>query len=245
MVEYELGNEGTLLSSPAKRLSFSYRAILSVICRCIHTHELDILVAEVAIGGLGAPRREVRLDRERRCGAVRPEDRAHWAGKEARPASGAPGSASSALEPGRGAPVGRWRRPGADLERRRVCALPPARARLPPPRVRRRRSARTSSIRPDRPPAPRPSIKPGQRVHGGGSQGLPEARCSELTPPDGRQNSPLQKSTYTSLGSGNLSRACGTSPRHLDPAASTLVQSCPTYDKWNRLSRAVNKTLTH
>lgn len=49
-------------------------------------------------------------------------------------------------------------RPGADPERRRVCARRPPRARLPPPRVTPRPSAHTSSIRPDRPPAPRPSI---------------------------------------------------------------------------------------
>lgn len=176
----------------------SYLSSVSVYTRV----SWDTIVVGAAIGGLGTPRRRgVLLDRTRRCGAVRAEAGARGAGKEAQPASGAPGSASSAPEPGRGAPVGRWRWPGADLERRRVCALPPARARLPPPRVRRRRSVRTSSIRPDRPPAPRPSIKPGQRgrrrVHGAGGSPPPstlEARCSVLTPPGGRHSS-LQQST--------------------------------------------------
>lgn len=136
----------------------------------------DTLVRE-----LSTPRCGVSFDPGRRCGVVRAEAKAHGAGKEAQPASGAPGSASSAPEPGRDAPVGRWRRPGADLERRRVCALPPARARLPPPRVRRRRSVRTSSIRPDRPPAPRPSITPGGEGSGhAGREPQPPggSRCS-------------------------------------------------------------------
>lgn len=154
------------MSSSADRLDFSYRPILSVICDCIHTQELGYNSRRAEHS---TPAESASLGRGRRCGAVRAEARAHGAGKEARPASGAPGSGSSAPEPGRDAPVGRWRRPGADLERRRVCALPPARARLPPPRVRRRRSVRTSSIRPDRPPAPRPSITSGGQ--GGGHAG--------------------------------------------------------------------------
>lgn len=103
------------------------------------------------------------------------------AGKEARPAHRAPGPGGfRARLPPRSRARARRRggggRPGADPERRRVCARPPPRARLLPPRVTRRPSARTSSIRPDRPPAPRPSIKPGgARRAGAGTRG-PGAR---------------------------------------------------------------------
>lgn len=69
-------------------------------------------------------------------------------------------------------------RPGADPERRRVCGRRPPRARLLPPRVTRRPSARTSSIRPDRPPAPLPSITPAgpARPARAEAQGTPRGR---------------------------------------------------------------------
>lgn len=140
--------------------------------------------------GPGAPvRAEWRARARRRAGSAR---EGRLPGDAAAVRSGAPGAGSEApadrkrgrarapgpgrasapaapsAEPGPGAPQGRGRPAAADLERRRVCARPPPRARLLPPRVTRRPSARTSSIRPDRPPAPRPSITP---AGGGGGAG--------------------------------------------------------------------------
>jgi hypothetical protein len=98
-----------------------------------------------------------RAQRARARGAGKETGRG--AGRQAREALPRPPPLGGA-GPGR-ARGGGGGRPGADPERRRVCARPPPRARLLPPRVTRRPSARTSSIRPDRPPAPRPSITPG------------------------------------------------------------------------------------
>lgn len=146
-----------------------------------------------------------RAERERglRRGGLRPgrgcgrrqeaRDAGEWgagsgaaAERKRSPRTGAsPGTGFRARRPLLGAGPGRARgagaagRPGADPERRGVCARRPPRARRLPPRVRRRPSARTSSIRPDRPPAPRPSITP---AGAGGAQGTAQGRARGREP---------------------------------------------------------------
>lgn len=110
-------------------------------------------------------------------------------GRQARDALPRPLGGAGPGRAGVGGP-GAAGRPGADPERRGVCARRPPRARLLPPRVRRRPSARTSSIRPDRPPAPRPSITPagagGGAGHGAGGGRAGRGETPECTRERGR-----------------------------------------------------------
>lgn len=142
-------------------------------------------------GGAGARTRLRPLPR----GKARGRARGRGAGSEAAagrklaPRTGAPGPGRRfrTRRPLRGAVAGARRRggrgrPGADPERRRVCGRRPPRARLLPPRVTRRPSARTSSIRPDRPPAPLPSITLARRGLRGRRRRAPRAGVGRAGP---------------------------------------------------------------
>lgn len=144
------------------------------------------------------------------------------------PGRQAPGGASAPAAPS-AEPAGARRRggrgrPGADPERRRVCGRRPPRARLLPPRVTRRPSARTSSIRPDRPPAPRPSITPAQRGLRGRRRRAPRAggwggeavrRARELATPS-EERDPGEACVHQ--GAGRLCVCPRTAPRGSEEA---------------------------